>query len=93
MNQANHSFREAASALAAKLQHADRTAGELTDELQLAHAIIGVLVRELTLEQKQLVGSILRSRKITDDGFTRHVEREQLIAQAKFFAEQNWGVQ
>jgi hypothetical protein len=93
MNQANNTFRETASALAAKLQHADRTATVLTDELQVAHAIILATVRELTQEQKRNLQLALIENRITPDGLTRHLERLDLIAQAKQFAEQNWSVQ
>lgn len=93
MNQANNSFRETAAALAAKLQHADHTAGELTDELQVAHAIILATVRESTQAQKASLSITLIANGITADGLTRHHERQDLISHAKYFAKQNWSVQ
>jgi serine phosphatase RsbU (regulator of sigma subunit) len=93
MTQANNHFRKTAVTLAVKIQHIDRVATDLTAELQLAHQIIGAMTRQLTLQQKQQLSQILIANSITDDGLNRHLERQDLIAQAKHFAQQNWSVQ
>lgn len=93
MNQTNNQFRKAAATLADKVQHIDRVATDLTAELQLAHQIIGAMTRQLTQQQKHQLSQILIANGITADGLTRHLERQDLIAQAKQFAAQNWSVQ